>query len=105
MPQDPELHLSIGHALKTQGQTLDAIEAYRTATRVKPDCGDAYWSLANLKTYRFTEGELARMRAAEADPATRLADRYHLCFALGKALEDRAVYAESFAYYERGNAL
>jgi tetratricopeptide (TPR) repeat protein len=105
MQQDPELHLSIGHALKTQGQTLGAIESYRTATRVKPDCGDAYWSLANLKTYRFTERELADMRAAEADPATRLADRYHLCFALGKALEDRAEYAESFAYYERGNAL
>jgi tetratricopeptide (TPR) repeat protein len=105
MRQDPELHLSIGHALKTQGQTLGAIEAYRTATRVKPDCGDAYWSLANLKTYRFTESELAGMRAVEADPATRLADRYHLCFALGKALEDRAEYAESFAYYERGNAL
>ena len=64
MPQDPELHLSIGHALKTQGQSLDAIEAYRTAARVKPDCGDAYWSLANLKTYRFTDGELARMLAS-----------------------------------------
>ena len=105
MPQDPELQLSIGHALKTQGQSLEAIEAYRTAARVKPDCGDAYWSLANLKTYRFTDGELARMRAAVDDEATRLDDRYHLCFALGKALEDRAEYAESFAYYERGNTL
>ena len=104
-PQDPELHLSIGHALKTQGQSLEAIEAYRTAARVRPDFGDAYWSLANLKTYRFTSDELARMRSAEADPATRLADRYHLCFALGKALEDQGEYAESFTYYERGNAL
>jgi hypothetical protein len=105
MPRDPELHLSIGHALKTQGESAEAIEAYRSAARVRPDCGDAYWSLANLKTYRFTGDELARMRAAEADPLTRLADRYHLCFALGKALEDRGKYAESFAYYERGNAL
>jgi tetratricopeptide (TPR) repeat protein len=104
-PRDPELHLSIGHALKTQGHTAEAIEAYRAAARVKPDCGDAYWSLANLKTYRFTDAELAGMRAAEADAGTRSVDRYHLCFALGKALEDRAQYAESFAYYERGNAL
>jgi predicted Zn-dependent protease len=105
IPRDPELHLSIGHALKTQGKTAEAIEAYRAAARVKPSFGDAYWSLANLKTYRFTDEELARMRAEEAAPSTQLADRHHLCFALGKALEDRAQYAESFACYERGNAL
>ena len=105
MPEDPELHLSIGHALKTQGKTAEAIAAYRAAAQVKADCGDAFWSLANLKTYRFTEDELTRMRAAEAAPTTRRIDRYHLCFAIGKALEDRAQYAEAFAYYERGNAL
>ena len=105
MPEDPELHLSIGHALKTQGKTAEAIAAYRAAAKVKADCGDAFWSLANLKTYRFTDDELARMRAAEAAPATRPIDRYHLAFAIGKALEDRAQYAEAFAYYERGNAL
>ena len=105
MPEDPELHLSIGHALKTQGKTAEAIAAYRAAAKVKADCGDAFWSLANLKTYRFTDDELARMRAAEAAPATRPIDRYHLGFAIGKALEDRAQYAEAFAYYERGNAL
>ena len=105
MPADPELHLSIGHALKTQGKTAEAIAAYRAAAKVKADCGDAFWSLANLKTYRFTDDELARMRAAEAAPATRPIDRYHLGFAIGKALEDRAQYAEAFAYYERGNAL
>ena len=105
MPEDPELHLSIGHALKTQGKTAEAIAAYRAAASAKPDCGDAYWSLANLKTYRFTDDELARMCAAEAAPGTRPIDRYHLAFAIGKALEDRAQYAEAFAYYERGNAL
>jgi len=104
-PRDPELHLSIGHALKTQGKTGKAIEAYRAAAAVKPGFGEAYWSLANLKTYRFSDAELARMRAEEAAPKVPLADRYHLCFALGKALEDRAEYAESFRYYERGNAL
>jgi tetratricopeptide (TPR) repeat protein len=104
-PQDPELHLSIGHALKTQGQTAQAIEAYRDAARVRPAFGEAYWSLANLKTYRFTEEELARMKAEEAAARIELADRYHLCFAIGKALEDRGEYAESFAFYERGNAL
>ena len=105
MPRNPTLHLSVGHALKTIGQQGDAIEAYRDAYRVKPDFGDAYWSLANLKTYRFEDSELAQMRAFGERPETGLADRYHLCFALGKALEDRGEYGESFAYYERGNQL
>lgn len=105
MPHNPTLHLSIGHALKTVGKQSEAIEAYRDAYRVRPDFGDAYWSLANLKTYRFEDEEIVRMREIEDRSATSLADRYHLCFALGKALEDRGEVAESFAYYERGNRL
>ena len=104
-PNAPDLHLSVGHALKTLGRQPEAISAYQSAYTVNPGFGDAYWSLANLKTYRFSEAEIAGMRAHEALTGTPLADRYHLCFALGKALEDRGEYAESFAYYERGNAL
>jgi tetratricopeptide (TPR) repeat protein len=104
-PDDPELHLSIAHSLKTLGRTEEAIESYRAAARVRPHYGEAYWSLANLKTYRFTEAEIAHMRTAEASANLDPVDRYHLCFALGKALEDLGEYAQSFAYYERGNAL
>jgi predicted Zn-dependent protease len=104
-PNDPELHLSIAHVQKTLGRTPEAIESYRAAAAARPRYGEAYWSLANLKTYRFTDAEIVQMRADEAPSDVALADRYHLCFALGKALEDRAEYAESFAYYERGNAL
>ena len=104
-PDDAEVHLSIAHALKTIGQTEQAIESYRAATVVRPRFGEAYWSLANLKTYRFADAEIARMRSDEAAPHTQLVDRYHLCFALGKALEDRREYADSFSLYERGNAL
>ena len=104
-PDDAELHLSIAHALKTLGRTQEAIESYRAAADARPYFGEAYWSLANLKTYRFTDDELLRMRRDEAAADVKLVDRYHLCFALGKALEDRAEYPESFIYYERGNAL
>ena len=103
--QPAELHLSIAHSLKTLGRTREAIDAYRTAAAVQPAFGDAYWSLANLKTYRFEEREIEAMRAAESADATSDDDRYHLCFALGKALEDRGQYAESFACYQRGNTL
>jgi tetratricopeptide (TPR) repeat protein len=104
-PQAADLHLSVAHSLKTLGRQSEAIAAYRQAASVRPAYGDAYWSLANLKTYRFQSTEIERMREDEASPATSSIDRYHLCFALGKAYEDRGEYAESWRYYERGNAL
>jgi len=100
-----DLHLSIAHSLKTLGRSAEAIAEYRAAAAARADFGDAYWSLANLKTYRFEDPEVAAMRAAVDAPATSAVDRYHLCFALGKALEDRGEYADSFRFYERGNAL
>ncbi|HEV2230323.1 MAG TPA: sulfotransferase [Steroidobacteraceae bacterium] len=103
--QPADLHLSIAHSLKTLGRSTEAVAEYRAAAAARPDFGDAYWSLANLKTYRFGETEVAAMRAAEAAPTTSAVDRCHLCFALGKALEDRGQYAESFACYARGNGL
>jgi tetratricopeptide (TPR) repeat protein len=99
------LHLLVAHSLKTLGRQPEAIESYRAAAAARPDFGDAYWSRANLKTYRFSQEEIAQMRAHEAAATTQPVDRYHLCFALGKALEDHGEYAHSWEYYERGNAL
>ena len=104
-PSNPTVHLAIGHAQKTLGRQPQAIESYRRAATVKPSFGDAYWSLANLKTYRFGDQEIERMRREERSPNTPTVDRYHLCFALGKALEDRAEFEESYAFYACGNAL
>jgi len=104
-PADADVHLSIAHALKTLGKSPEAIASYRKAAELRPDFGDAYWSLANLKTYRFGPQELEQMRTALAAPATGAVDRYHLCFALAKALEDQGEYAESFHFYELGNRL
>ena len=104
-PGAADVHLWRGHALKTVGRVPEGIEAYRAATVIRSDFGEAYWSLANLKTYRFSETEIARMIEAEAAPQTAPADRRHLCFALGKAFEDRAEVERSWPYYQRGNAL
>ena len=104
-PGPADLHLSMAHALKTLGRQSEAIQSYRAAAEARPAFGDAYWSLANLKTYRFTEEELMRMRSDEARAGTSITDQLHLCFALGKALEDRGEYPQAFHYYERGNAL
>ena len=104
-PKAPDIHLSIAHVLKTLGRQPEAIDSYRAAYESRPSFGDAYWSLANLKTYRFTDDELVRMHEQERAPDIGTEDRYHLCFALGKGLEDRAAFEESFRFYERGNML
>lgn len=100
-----ELRLWRANALKITGRQQDAIAEYRAALAACPDYGVAWFSLANLKTYRFTDDDIARMRAAETRPAIPDMDRVYLCFALGKALEDRSEYASSWHYYERGNAV
>ena len=104
-PSRSELHLLTGHAQKTVGDFDRAVDSYREAYRQRPDFGDAFWSLANTKTYRFSDGEIGHIRRYEQAPGTAVDDRIHLCFAAGKALEDRADYDGSFAFYARGNAL
>lgn len=104
-PDDPLVLTSRGHALKTMGRHDEAVASYRRATDRKPDHGDAWYGLANLKTFKFLADETAAMEREEARGNLALADRIHLCFALGKAHEDAKRYGEAFAYYERGNAL
>ncbi len=105
LPEDPATLTSRGHALKTTGKQEKAVESYRAAYAARPDHGDAYYALANLKTYRFADEEISAMRAQVARPDLAFMDRVHLSFALGKAYEDRDEYEESFRFYEEGNAL
>lgn len=104
-PDNHLIHLTRGHTLKTMGRVDDAIEAYRKSYGVKPDFGDAYWSLANLKTYRFSPHERQQMRDYLAAATTDQNDKIHLCFALGKDLEDSECFEEAFSFYQRGNSL
>ena len=103
MPNNAELRLVHGHALKTIGKVDAAIEAYRKSYTARNDYGDAYWSLANLKTYQFTNKEVNLMIDKEVAASTLLIDKIHLCFALGKHYEDIKQFEQSFHYYERGN--
>jgi tetratricopeptide (TPR) repeat protein len=103
-PQRNHLRIVLGHSLKALGRTDEAVLAYRDATSGEADVGDAFWSLANLKTYHFSDHEVERMRCLEALASPELPDGAPLCFALGKALEDRGDYGESWAFYERGNS-
>jgi tetratricopeptide (TPR) repeat protein len=105
LPRDPATLTSRGHALKTMGRQADAVESYRAAFAAKPDHGDAFYALANLKTYRFTDAQMAAMREQAARPELAFMDRVHIAFALGKGHEDRGEYAESFACYREGNDL
>ena len=104
-PTHPGIWLSYGHALKTAGRQQIAIDAYRRAIAVDPAFGEAWWSLANLKTLRFDDADVAAMQAQLARTDLSDTQRLHFEFALGKATEDRADYQRSFAHYATGNAL
>ncbi|OYU15015.1 MAG: hypothetical protein CFE37_08220 [Alphaproteobacteria bacterium PA4] len=104
-PHQPRAQMSHGHALKTVGRQGDAVAAYRRALADAPTLGEAWWSLANLKTVRFTADDIAAMQAALAQPGLGDEDRLHLDFALGKALEDQGQHDVSFEHYAKGNAL
>lgn len=104
-PGQAKVWMSYGHALKSAGREADSIAAYRKCSELLPNFGEAYWSLANLKTFRFTANDVSAMRAQLARTDLSSDDRFHFQFALGKALEDLGEYAESFACYNDGNRL
>ena len=99
--QQPRIWLNYGHALRSLGRATAATDAYRRAIALRPAFGEPYWSLANLKTHAFsTDDESAMTRALQS--VGNADDELHLHFALGKALEDRGQYDESFAHYAAG---
>jgi tetratricopeptide (TPR) repeat protein len=104
-PKHPKVGLSYGHALKTAGRNEEAIRAYRRCAEIDPGFGDAWWSLANLKTFRFSADDLRRMRLQLDRTDLPAEDRWHLEFAVGKALEDVGEFEGSFRHYAEGNRL
>ena len=105
LPADPVTLTSRGHAYKTCGDYKDAVASYQAAISNAPHHGEAYYSLANLKVYSFSDAEIDKMLAQEQNRDLSHMDRVYLDFALGKAYEDRADFATAFRYYEQGNRL
>jgi tetratricopeptide (TPR) repeat protein len=95
--------LGLGHALKAVGRQREAIEAYRQCLSLKPDNGETWWSLANLKTYRLSDGDIAQMKARLEDGSLTTQSEVNFLFALAKAHEDRGDYDEAWRYYQAGN--
>ena len=104
-PGQPRVWLSYGHMLKTVGKQAEGITAYRKALEINPALGEAWWSLANLKTVEFDEADIAAMTKALASKGLSDEDRFHLDFALGKAMHDAGRNDDAFAYYAKGNKL
>jgi tetratricopeptide (TPR) repeat protein len=104
-PNQAKVWMSLGHALKTAGHNAESIDAYLKSIEKAPHLGEAYWSLANLKTFRFTPEQVQAMRIQLGREDLSHDDRFHFEFSLGKALEDAGEFAESFAHYLEGNRL
>ncbi len=104
-PTLPNLWLSYGHALRASGAKDDCIAAYRRAIALEPSLGAAWWALADLKTFRFSQAETETMEAALKSKDITDEQRVRLNFALGKAYADRKLYEKSFDRYVSANAL
>lgn len=104
-PNNAKVWMSYGHALKTAGRQGECVSTYRKSIELAPQLGEAYWSLANLKTFRFSASDMDAMQAQLARSELDAEDRFHFHFALGKALEDARQFAQSFEHYEQGNRL
>ena len=101
----PKVWMSYGHMLKTVGRQAEGIAAYREAIALRPALGEAWWSLANLKTVKFDDADLAAMQQALATDDLSEEDRFHIEFALGKAMHDLGRADDAFGYYSSANAL
>jgi tetratricopeptide (TPR) repeat protein len=104
-PTHPKVWHSYGHALRTAGRQQESIAAYRRTIVLLPGYGEAYWSLANLKTFQFSAGDIEQMLGQLRRQDLSVDDRFHFHFALGKALEDAEDYQRSFEHYAEGNRL
>ena len=104
-PQQPKVWMSYGHALKAAGRQADSIGAYRKSIELSPELGEAWWSLANLKTFTFTAEEIDAVRRMLGRDDLSTEDRLHFEFTLAKAMEDAGHYADAFAHYALGNRL
>jgi len=104
-PYNFSTHTSKGHAQKTLGKTDKAIKSYQSAYQIKPDHGEAYFSLANLKTYSFNTDELNSMRNQVERVDLSLRDKSYFHFALAQACESIGEYDEAFLHLEKGNKI
>lgn len=100
----PVCLLHLGKVLKTVGETAEATACYQQAIEIEPTLGQAYWELADLKTYRFSDDEIASMRALLNTGEVSPLDKVLIQFSLGKALEDAQQFEESFQHYESANS-
>jgi tetratricopeptide (TPR) repeat protein len=104
-PINPRGWIRYGHVLRTVGRSADCIAAYRQAATLEPSFGEAWWSLANLKTFRFRPDDVAVMETALSRSDLRGEDRFYFHIALGKAAEDDRQYRFAFEHYASGNAI
>ena len=87
------------------GDADDAIDSYQQALANNPELGEAYWNLANMKTYVFSDEQITQMKSILERSDLNNESLIYINFSLGKAYEDKALYEESFAYYEKANTM
>ncbi len=104
-PEEVGLRMSVGHVQKTLGRRRDSEASYKRALQIDPGRAEAYWSLADLKNYDFSDAEVAAMQRLLAVDKRQRSNEAQLNFSLGRAFEQRQLYSQAFLHYAQGNAL
>jgi tetratricopeptide (TPR) repeat protein len=106
--QAPELEVNarvaLGDILRAEGRYDEAIAEYRATIKQRVHAGNAWWGLADIKTQRFADEDLEKLREAMRHPAASQDDLSAMGFALARALDDRGLYADSLAALAQAHA-
>ena len=99
----PNVHMAYAHSLKTVGNQKEALVEYRESIKLRPELGESYWSMANLKVFQFEASEIEAMELQIKSSELSDSARIHFLFSLGKAYEDKKDFNQAWNYYELGN--
>jgi tetratricopeptide (TPR) repeat protein len=99
----PNVHMAYAHSLKTVGNQKEALVEYRESIKLRPELGESYWSMANLKVFQFEASEIEAMEFQIKSSELSDSARIHFLFSLGKAYEDKKDFNQAWNYYELGN--
>lgn len=94
-----------GHMLRIMGRRDDAIAAYERCTLLRPEAGDAWWSLASFKGYDLSNEQVASMEAQLASGVPDPVSTVIFHFALARAHESRGDFEKAWQNYLLGNEL
>ena len=104
-PEHIGSNMGLGNTLKTIGRYDEAVKSYKKCIEAQPLFSEAYWSLANLKTYSFDDDEIKNMEKHVQSQDLTPASKAFFHIAIANAKEKQMKYGEAWYHFHTGNEL